>query len=137
MRSICQPRCWLALGVLMAAALGGCARSDRKVASSAPAESVEHAPAVVEAESTTGPPVSDPECLAFAKTIEDATQWANSPGFSPLIEWGAVLKTATRGISVQEASRKGFIQGVKSSMQQEQGFVPQIADAVKRGGSYR
>ena len=77
------------------------------------------------------------ECLAFAAAVEDTARAGNAAGFGALVDWDAILKTATGGIKVPEASRDGFIQGVKSSMNREQGLVPQIIATVKSGGSYK
>src|SRR6516162_6433299 len=109
----CRHERWLVLsiliaaGVIPAAGLGGCGRADL---SAAPAET----------------PVTDEECRALAATIETAVQAGNRAAFSALIDWDEILKRATVGIDVPEASRSGFIQGVKSSREQEQGLVPQI-----------
>jgi hypothetical protein len=120
----CRHERWLVLsiliaaGVIPAAGLGGCGRADL---SAAPAET----------------PVTDEECRALAATIETAVQAGNRAAFSALIDWDEILKRATVGIDVPEASRSGFIQGVKSSMEQEQGLVPQIVGTIKDGGSYK
>jgi hypothetical protein len=136
---------WPAIGSLIAALaapaviLSGCGRTDLDVAGTtakpAPVESSGAAPAV--AETAASPPVTDEECRAFALAVENAVQGGDVAAFNALIDWDAALETATAGIKAPEGSRKGFIQGVKGSMQKEQGLVPQIVATVKGGGSYK
>jgi hypothetical protein len=142
MRSIDRSR--LALGVLMAAGvlatavLGGCGHHEHGGAAAhreGPQED-ETAVAEPEPEPPAGPPVTDEECRAFVAAVDGAVQSRDVAAFSALVDWDALLKTATAGIEVAESSRKGFVQGVKSSMQQEQGVVPRIVATVKEGGSF-
>jgi hypothetical protein len=132
---------WLAMNVLVAAftapaaVLIGCGRADPGGTPARPAGSEGGVPAVSETPAV--PPVTDEECRAFAAAIEDAVRMGDAAAFNALIDWDAALGAATAGIKAPEGSRKGFIQGVKRSMGQEQGLVPQIVATVKGGGSYK
>jgi tetratricopeptide (TPR) repeat protein len=117
------------------AGLCGCGRADLGGPRADSEGSGVGAPALAEA--PVGPPVTDEECRAFAATIEDAVLAGDVAAFNALIDWDATLETAMAGIEAPEASRRGFIQGVKSSMKQEQGIVSQIIATIKGGGSYK
>ena len=116
----------IAIGAIPAAGLGGCGRADLGAAAADPAGA-----------GSSGAPVTEEECRALVATIENAVQAGNGVAFNAVIDWDEILKRATAGIEVPEASRNGFIQGVKSSMEQEQGLVPQIVATIKGGGSYK
>jgi hypothetical protein len=131
----------LLAGVATAAAvLGGCGRADRGDVSAVVARSHGVAGADPEtgaAEAPIGPPVSDEECRAFARAVEGAVRSGDGgAAWGALIDWDAILRAATAGIPVPESDRNGFFQGVKTSMQQDQGLVPQVVATVQGGGSY-
>ena len=123
----CLHQCWLVLSLLIATAgQAGCGRANLGAAAPGPAGA-----------GSSGTAVTEEECRALAATIEDAVQAGNTVVFNGVIDWDEILKRATAGIEVPEASRNGFIQGVKSSMEQEQGLVPQIIGTIQGGGSYK
>src|SRR4051794_13646070 len=121
MRRNCQRWLSMALGVgmiplaLSAAllGLGGCGRGADPGAAAGPAAPGEDPPAIAgrQAEEPAGPPVTDQECRAFAASVADALRAGDEAAFSALVDWDALLRTATDGIAVAESSRKGFIQG--------------------------
>ena len=123
-----------ALATGSAGLLCGCGRADLGGASSrseGPGGS-----ASAETEAPAGPPVTDEEGRAFAARFEESVRSGDVAACNALIDWDATLATAMAGIKAPEASRKGFLQGVKNSMNQDQGLVPQIVATIKGGGSY-
>jgi tetratricopeptide (TPR) repeat protein len=110
----------------------GCTRADRGEAPTV-AGRAKGGAATAAAPGTT---VSEEECRAFAKAVEEAARSGDAAALGALIDWDAILGAATAGIPVPEPARDDFVRGVKSATQQEQGLVPQIVAAVRVGGSY-
>jgi hypothetical protein len=98
-----------------------------------------HGPATANSGATkapAGPPLSDAECREFAEKVKKAFATQNTAALISLIDWDALIETATAGVEAPTEFRKAFAKGLKGSLNREQSLVGQIVARAKEGGSY-
>lgn len=82
-----------------------------------------------------GGPVTEEDAKAFGEAMEAAAR-KGAREINQLINWDALVDTATDGLGVAEKGRREFRQGVVSSVDKPGSFAAKIAETVAGGGSY-
>ena len=77
-----------------------------------------------------GPPVTDEQCKEFADAMKAAVVGNDGQQLAELVDWDAILEASTADFAVPVASRKGFIDGAKGSLNQPTGPMQQIAKQI-------
>ena len=88
------------------------------------------------AEEKAAAPVTNDEGRAFARALETAVASGHVEAFDRMIDWDAVLDTATSGLGATDSLRKAFSEGVRKGFREGAGFSGAIVSAVKEGGRY-
>ena len=79
---------------------------------------------------------SDEECRQFAGAIQKAVKSGDGAAVDRLIDYDAILESATGGVSCDRKIRRQFISENKSELRSQAGLGTMIARALGSGGSY-
>src|SRR5580704_13111748 len=83
---------------------------------------------------------SERDCRAWAARLEHAVRQGDIATCNRLIDFEAILETATalpNASPQQVESRAKFLSGFRSAFDADDGFLGQMIDTVRRGGSYK
>ena len=86
--------------------------------------------------------ISEDDCLHFAEAVEEAVHTGDTFDFLQLIDWDALLETATKtpggpASPATVANAQGnFIAGFKSELLKHGGLCRVVVDSVENGGDY-
>lgn len=75
------------------------------------------------------------EAVAFAREVEKAVAAHDRDAFSAMVDWEAILDSATEGLGALPASRKGFAEGVMGSLKRDEGIVGVICGKPDDGAN--
>lgn len=74
--------------------------------------------------------LSDEECIAFAKSIENAVASGNLAAFNDKFEWNALIVKASTGVPLPAKLQQGVLREIRN-------FGQQIIDLTRPAGSYK
>ena len=130
-------RCWewrVGTLLLLVAVFAGCDRANQ--GPTGPAAKLRERP-VESTAAKTGQMPSDEECREFAVKMEDAVARGDLAAFNALIDWDAILESATGGISGIESIRRNYEENTKQIQNMKGGIGNTILSIVALGGSYQ
>jgi tetratricopeptide (TPR) repeat protein len=84
-----------------------------------------------------GGPVTDDDVKAIAAAAEQAAVKGDPAALMALIDWDAVLETATADVDAPNTIRETFRKSARSSFDQEMSMAKEVISDVKQGGSFR
>jgi hypothetical protein len=82
-----------------------------------------------------GAAVSDAEARKFAKELNEKAQAGDVTAVSDMFDIEAMGETASQGLDIRTSSKEGFLRGMKSAAQAQEGFGGQLIAPVAGGGS--
>src|SRR5438105_1327721 len=77
---------------------------------------------------------TDDEVKAFTVAVERAAAEGDVAGLTSLIDWDAILDTATAGVDVTASFRDKFRKGAKSSIKSSASLAKNVIETAKDGG---
>jgi tetratricopeptide (TPR) repeat protein len=80
---------------------------------------------------------TDDEIKAFAVAVERMAIQGDPAGLMSLIDWGAILDTATADVNVSEPFRDKFRAEAKASLNSGMSMAKRIVGSTKKGGNFR
>lgn len=81
--------------------------------------------------------ITDDDCRAFAKDLEEAARSGNIDAFNRAIDWDAILARATTPPEGSKEFNRLFISVTMRDLAEACGLAARVADSVKNGGEFR
>lgn len=82
-------------------------------------------------------PVSDEECIAFARELERNIVAGNADGATAMIDWSAMLDEAFAGLSTGPEPPPFLVGMRQGTLRTSPEFYKKVVEETKEGGSYR
>lgn len=117
------------IGIMSAIAAVAYGQSGRQVRADEPRSAGR--PAAVSA-----PAITEQECRRFAGSIVKSVEGADLAALNRSIDEKAILETMAAGLNIREPVRADFFAGVEKSLAAAGGFLGQVVQVSKEGGSF-
>ena len=80
--------------------------------------------------------LSEQECRAYAQALTKAFSSGDRAALSALIDWDSIFDTALNGLSMPDNQRREFTTGLRSSLDNDNGFTGQLVKNGPAGGKF-